>query len=361
MEEKNLLEFNWEDDGENFFENTPVNVEGKSDKNSDSEKVETESDKKNTKDKEVEEETFEDFETEDTQIPAETSTSIYKDVYEDLKKIGAFKHTDIEGFENMDSEKFLELQAEEYEAEVSARINSWANEELDDDAKAFIKFKREGGSTADFFNIYREVSDIPEGDIEDEKYQDEVIRYQLEQEGWDKDEIEDRLEYLTESGRKLNQAKKYEAKIKEDKEFEKQELLKRTEQLNKAKKLQEENYKKEIKEVLDKTQDIKGFSISAQEKNSILNLLTKKEYKTPNNTLITGFQKKLAEVFQDSEKTILLAKLLNNDFDFSQFEKKIIDKNTKKIKSNLEQRKDLNNLNLGSSLSGKKSLADYFN
>lgn len=373
MEKNSLVDFQWEEGGDDVFfdikENTEATEEETSKKEVDKE-VQKESkeseleEKKEIKEEEkniVEEEDFKDFDETEKQI-RDSTTSIFKDVYEDLKQAGIFKHTDIKGqnLENMDSAKFLELQNEEYEKEISERIKNWAEEELDEDARAFIKFKREGGKTSDFFDIYREVSDIPEGDIEDESYQDDVIRYQLELEGWDNDEIEDRLEYLKESGKKLVQAKKYEAKIKEQKEEDKKRLLEETEKQNKNKALQEESYKKEIKEVLDTTEEIKGFKITPQEKSVILNMLTKKDYKTPNKTFITGFQKKLAEVFQDSEKTILLAKLLNNDFDFSQFEKKVIDKKTKEIKTNLEQRRDLKSPNFGSSLSGKKSLADFF-
>jgi hypothetical protein len=368
MENKSLVEFQWEDSGDDvFFNEKPVEETPKkedieeTDEGDKDDKDDTTQKSKPQDTKKEEDVEFNDFKVEEQQI-RDNNTSIFKDFYDDLKQAGIFKHTNIEeqNLENMDSTKFLELQSEEYEKEVSERIKNWAKEELDEDARAFIKFKREGGSTADFFNIYREVSDIPEGDLEDESYQDEVIRYQLELEGWDNDEIEDRLEYLKESGKKLVQAKKYEAKIKEQREEEKKRLLEETERQNKSRALQEESYKKEIKDVLDNTDEIKGFKITPQEKYTILNMLTKKDYKTPNKTFVTGFQKKLAEVFQDSEKTILLAKLLNNDFDFSQFEKKVIDKKTKEIKTNLEQRRDLKSPNFGSSLSGKKSLADFF-
>ena len=67
-------------------------------------------------------------------------------------------------------DRFFELQQEEIEAEVSARLNSWANEDLDEDAKAFIKFKLEGGSTAEFFKAYQDSPELGEGDIEDENF-----------------------------------------------------------------------------------------------------------------------------------------------------------------------------------------------
>lgn len=286
--------------------------------------------------------------------------SIYKDVYNDLKEHGIFKHVELEEDEELDADRLFELQQEEYETEVTERLKAWASEELDDDAKAFIKFKREGGNTADFFNVYKSSSELPTGSIEDEEYQDQVIRYQLKEEGWDRDEIEDRLAYLTENGKKGKVAEKYDVKIKLEETKRKQSLLKQAEQQKLVTKEQEESFKANVKETLESVDEVSGFKITPQDKNKILNFLTKKEHKISDTRTITGFQKKLAEVFQDTNKMILLAKLVENDFDMSDFEKQITTKKTKQVKSNLEQRKGMRPSNSGSSFKGS-NLADLFN
>jgi hypothetical protein len=285
---------------------------------------------------------------------------IYKDVYNDLKEHGIFKHVELEEGEEIDADKLFELQEEEYETEVSERLKAWASEELDDDAKAFIKFKREGGNTADFFSVYKSSSDVPTGTIEDEDYQDEVIRYQLKQEGWDRDEIEDRLAYLTDNGKKEKVAEKYDVKIKQEEDKKKQTLLKQAEQQKLVSKEQEETFKSNVKETLESVDEVSGFKITLQDKQKILNFLTKKEHKISDTRAITGFQKKLAEVFQDTNKMVLLAKLVESDFDMSDFEKQVTTKKTKQVKSNLEQRKGMRPSNSGSSLKGS-NLADLFN
>lgn len=371
QEQNDLLGFNWEE-GDSYFglgpseEVEPVIPKVKEVE----EEVVVDKNKPTPKAKEEEEEEDEDyFPGSETKKPEATATneeddepveSVYNDLYKDLKDAKIFKHVEIEEGTVLDPDTFAELQEEEYEIEVSERLKAWATEELDDDAKAFIKFKREGGSTAQFFATYAKTSDLPTGDIADEDYQDEVIRYQLTEEGWDKDEIEDRIEYLTTSGRKQKVAEKYDVKVKAEDTKRKQALLAQADAQKKNVKAQEEEFKNDIKSTLDSVEEIEGFKISKQDKVDVFNFLTKKEHKVSDSRSITSFQKKLAEIFQDTNKTILLAKLIQSDFDMSSFEKKIVTKKTREIKSNLEQRKGLRPSNSGSSLQGSQ-LADLFN
>lgn len=375
-----LLNFNWEDSNDSFFgigpsgepieetDNTPTPD------NDDTPNPDEEEDKKKTTkvqpnqpepNPEEEEEEEDDFfsETikpgEDKSKKPEEQGALYSDLFKDLKETGIFKHVNVEEGEDIDVDRLFELQQEEYETEVSERLKAWATQELDEDAKAFIKFKRDGGRTEDFFSAYSKSTSIPEGNIDDEGYQDNLIRYQLQQEGWDRDEIEDRLEYLTESGKKKKFAEKYDTKVKEQVKQQKEAIVKQQEQAKKAAKAQEDEFKLTVKDTLDEIEEVKGFKLSQQEKNKIFNFLTKKEHKVGDNRAITGFQKKLAETFQDSEKMILLAKLIESDFDFSGLEKATKTKQTRQVKSNLEQRKNLRPGGSGSSSQGV-SLAEYF-
>ena len=351
-----LLEFNWENGTEDFFgikeDKTDVLESVKKEETTEEETEEKEGKKKET---EVEEKDEDFFELNPQKVvEKETDSTVYGDLYKDLKEQGIFKHVEIQEDDDIDVDKFLEIQEEEYEAEVSERLKSWATEELDEDARAFIKFKREGGNTQDFFSAYKKDESIPVGDIEDEDYQDDVIRYQLRKEGWDREEIEDRLSFLTDSGKKQKVAEKYNEKIIEEENKNKQLILKQAEENRKASLQQEEDFRVNVKEALDTTK------ASVQDKNKTYNFLTKKDYKISDTKAITGFQKKLSEVFQDTNKLILLARLLEKDFDMTGFEKQVIDKETKKIKTNLEQRKGIRSFDSGSSSKGS-SLAELFN
>ena len=299
------------------------------------------------------------FEEEDkTKKESTTDNTFYEDVYKDLKEAGIFKHVELEDGEELDADRLFELQQEEIEAEVTSRLDAWASQELDEDAKAFIKFKIQGGDTSEFFKTYQNTSEITLGDIEDEDYQDNLIRYQLQKEGWDKDEIEDRLEFLTESNKKSKFAERYHDRLIKEQEKEKQALVKQAEEQKIRAKQQEEQFRASIKDTLDTNKEINGIKFTDKDKGNLINFLTKRE-KLEDGRVITGFQKKLSESFNDPKKIALLAKILNDDFDFSSFEKSAITKKTKEIKRNIEQRQSMRPTGSGSS-SGANSLASLF-
>ena len=364
-----LMDFNWDESGaDSFF---GLNEFGEESKPAEEEKtpkstVQTTSPPTTTTEtiepdkEEVEkQEELSFFEEEDkTKKESTTDNAFYEDVYKDLKEAGIFKHVELEDGEELGADRLYELQQEEIEAEVTSRLDAWASQELDEDAKAFIKFKIQGGDTSEFFKTYQSTSEITLGDIEDEDYQDSLIRYQLQKEGWDRDEIEDRLEFLTESNKKSKFAERYHDRLIKEQEKEKQALVKQAEEQKIRAKQQEEQFRLSIKDTLDANKEINGIKFTDKDKNNLINFLTKRE-KLEDGRVITGFQKKLSESFNDPKKIALLAKILNDDFDFSSFEKSAITKKTKEIKRNIEQRQSMRPTGSGSS-SGANSLASLF-
>lgn len=370
-----LMDFNWDEGGaDSFFGLNEFGDENKTpaqqatpaqadelEETEDTDKPESGDKTKSKKKDEEEKVSFFEEEADEDKSKEKTSTadgSIYEDVYKDLKEAGIFKHVELEDGEELDADRLYELQQEEIEAEVTSRLDAWASQELDEDAKAFIKFKIQGGDTSEFFKTYQSTSEITLGDIEDEDYQDNLIRYQLQKEGWDKDEIEDRLEFLTESNKKSKFAERYHDRLIKEQEKEKQALVKQAEEQKIRAKQQEEQFRVSIKDTLDTNKEINGIKFTDKDKNNLINFLTKKE-KLEDGRVITGFQKKLSESFNDPKKIALLAKILNDDFDFSSFEKSAITKKTKEIKRNIEQRQSMRPTGSGSS-SGANSLASLF-
>lgn len=373
--EKSLDDFQWDDNSDTFFglnsQGVPVEDEPAKvvEKEEDVEPEDTDSEVV-TKRKPVEKVTKEEGDDEDDfffgvgedddNVPASKETdqeggSIFGDLYEDLKEQNILKHVQLEEGEELDAERFSEIMEEEYESEVDSRLANWAQKDLDEDAQAFIKFKRQGGSTQDFFRLYSNSSELPVGDIKDEKYQDKVIRLQLEQEGWEDDEIEDRLEHLTSNGRKAKFAERALKKIKEEEAIEKEALLEQQQRVIEANKKSQKEYLDNLSSTLGELDEVKGLKITPKDKKDLVSFITKPTH-VVGDRKITGLQQKLGEVFKDAEKTVLLAKLLNSDFDLSDVSKKASTKTTKEIKSKLEQRRTKSS---GSSFGGK-SVADYF-
>lgn len=364
IENNSLNDFSWDDNpdmqsvmegvlvGEETNDVEPMEQEeddeedddfGKEEIDNDEEKVSKK--KSRVKDEDLEEVNFGQNKTKEP--------SIYDDVYKDLKQYGILKHVNLEEGESVDADRLQELYEQDYEQEVNNRIGEWANNELDEDAQAFIKFKRAGGKTEDFLEMVERHATLPDGDINDEDFQDEIIRYSLAQEGdYSHDDIEDTLEELTNNGKKKQRAMRYYQKIEQQKRKEQDMLIYQQEQARKEAIYRDQAFRENIKESLSSTKEINGIKISDKEKGSLYDFMTKANIQVNDKQNITGFQKKLAEVFQDTNKMILLAKLLSNDLNMKDFKKQVETETTRKVKSNLENRKGLNSSSFGSSTKG---------
>lgn len=294
--------------------------------------------------------------------PAKEEPINFKEQFNSFKEQGIIKHIDLEeDLEELDNETFKDLIEQDYEEEVSHRIEQWATQELDEDAQAFIKFKKNGGRTEDFFKTVANNSSVLSGDIEDERFQDKIIRKQLSEEGWDDEEIQDRLENLAKFDKKQTVAEKYYNKIKIDQKKKADELLRKQEEYRRSLEQNKANFKNTVKETLNKVQEVRGIRITTKDRASLFNFITKEDQVVGDRN-VTGFQRAITEAVQDPEKMLLLAKLLASDFDMTDLEKKAKLTETKKIKENLESRKDLRpSESRGSQLTGGKSLSDLWN
>lgn len=380
MEKDNpLIDFNWDEstDLSNIFsedanENSPEDFEDNKgfedfeddfgdeedfEKNDSEEKEEKEEKKSSSKNNSKEK--VKDFEKEDSSDNIETS--IYTDVFKDLKQYGILKHVDIEEGENLDAKQLSKLYEEEYNTEVSNRINAWASQELDEEAQQFIIFKRNGGNTRDFLNKLKEINNtgFSDGDISDEDYQDEIIRKQLKEDDWDDDEIEERLESLTNNGKKESVAKKYYERFQKLKSKEIEKIVEEQEEAKRKLKQAQTEFKEELQSTLDSNEELLGFKMTKKDKETIFKSLTERTVRDEDNSLVTPFKQKLDGVFKDPKKLIILTKLLNNDFDMSDFKKSVITQETRKFKSHLENRKGLKNSSFGSS-TGEINLSKLF-
>lgn len=358
-EQNGLLDFNWESEDDFTFGAEPESV-----KEEEELSEEEQEEKADPSEKEEELNFFnedEEGDAEDDDSSDKTvEGSLYSDAFKDLKEHGIFKHVEVEEDEEISAERLIELQEQEYEIEMAQRLNSWASSDLDPDAQAFIKFKLQGGETKDFFSELEKSSDLPEGDINDVDFQDEIIRYQLRSEGdWSEDEIEDRLEYLESTGKKKDFAKRYDSKLEIEREKKKEKLLEKAKESKQISRQQEEDFKKAVKTTLSKTSEVNGFKFTPKEKDKYFDMLTKRDHKLAENKMVTGFQKKMGEILQDTEKLLLLTKLIDSDFDFSGFKKKVETNKVKQVKSNIQKRQSTKLGGFGSSTQGE-SLANLF-
>jgi len=80
------------------------------------------------------------------------------------------------------------------------------------------------------------------------------------------------------------------------------------------------------------------------------------------NGRATAFQKGLLDALQDKENSVLLAKLVKSNFDFSSIERNATSKKSKDIKKDVRRTGEKKTSTSGSSQKSKsKSLAEFFN
>lgn len=263
--------------------------------------------------------------------------NIYLDFFNDLKEKGIFKNVELPEGEELTADKLFELQEEEIDSEVNNRLNAFGDK-LGDDGKHFLQYIQAGGKASNYFDVIKEYSIDLEGDLDDEAYQDKVIRYKMSKDGRDEEEIEERLEYLSEKGKKKQVAERSLNVISKDIEEEKKEIIESVKREKEELRERKRNYREALKSSIAEINEIKGIKVSQNEKEDIVDFLTRDAYTSNDGQTITEFQKRLYDVFNDTDKSILLAKMLMTDFDLSDFAKSIETKSIKKVRSNLENR-----------------------
>lgn len=283
----------------------------------------------------------------------------------DLKDKGVFSNVKFEEGEKLTEDTFFEKLEEEVDSRVEETFNGFFDElKQDPDAIAFIKFKKDGGRTEDFFKTYAQspVNVLPENlDLDDVKHQKLVAKiYLRDEEDLNEEEIEERIEWLEEKGKLSDKAELWNNKMIKRDAAQKQALVKQQAEAKQAMITNQQKFKADLEKVLNDTDTVGDFKFSATDKKTLVNMITKPDVKVGDNKFTTKFQVKMGEVMKDKQKLLLLAKILNDDFKASDLVTNIQTKVTKKAISTLREATKDKKLS-GSGTSGRsRSLADFF-
>jgi hypothetical protein len=308
----------------------------------------------------LEDEPFSDqtVETEDTD---ETSDKkFFKKLATELKNAGIFSNVEIKDDEEIDQQKFIDLQDAEVEARVDETFESFFSE-LDDDGKAFLKFKKEGGDTRKFFETLKRGAERPTGDLEDKKYQENIVRHYLSAyEGASRVDIDDRIEWLQSTGKLKKFAEEYDTKMSQLDKEKKEKLLKEEADRKQDREDERKEFIDNLIQTITKVEEVNGIPITKKDKTELLGYITKPAVKIAPNRFITQLQADLRGVMGKQETLVLLAKLLKNKFDLSDVQRKVETKQVAKLREKLDDTKT--NIKPSSSGSSKgRSLSEFFN
>lgn len=282
----------------------------------------------------------------------------------ELKEKGTFQNVEIDEKKEYTEEEFFELE----ESEIDARVNETIEalfEELDEDAKRFIAHKKKGGDTHTFLNVYTGGLGLETFDENNPSHVKKVLNYYLvNKEELDEESLQERLEYLKESGKEKAFAAKFFTKIKKEEDEIKELIITQTKEQAAKREESTKKFHESLDKTLKATDSVSGLPFTKLEQKELTAYLTKGTVKAGKNNYITGFQADIAKIFnptneENRKKLLLIAKLVRSDFDLSTVTTKVKTEVTKEAKSKLREARSSNRSSTSGSYS-KKSLSDYF-
>jgi hypothetical protein len=247
------------------------------------------------------------------------------DLAMDLKERGILNF-EIGDKEKIDEDKFFELQNNEIQAGIDSFVESFIDAlKSDEEAAAFIRFKKEGGTTEEFLRTYAPVSQMPVNlDITDESNQERVARYIIRnlEHTQDEDDIQSRIEYLKENGKLEAFSKKGQNRLKEMKKKQEETLVKsQAEQ-----RARQEQSRKEFQTVLKRTAEkdsLLDIPITDEERKVLPSFISEPTVKM-GDRYVPRLHASISEILtgKDPEKLLLLGKILYNDFKMDSIKRK---------------------------------------
>lgn len=258
--------------------------------------------------------------TEKDKVEESSDEEIFTELSKEFKDKKFFANVEVP--EKVTEEEFFELIEKEFEAREDESLEAFIEElEADEDAADFIRYKKKGGKTADFLNVYATGLDLSTFDDSDDKQVESIIRYYSANVlGLDAEDTEDKIATLKEKGKDKTTAASWFAKLKEADAKLKQKLIKDQEEAYNKKKASAKAFKEDFEKTLKAVDEIGLFTISKEDKKKLASFLTDPTEKVGKDKYVPQFHLALNKVLnpkteQDKKNLILLTKLLFNNFE----------------------------------------------
>lgn len=303
-------------------------------------------------------------EVESKKEQVEGDSTFYKTLVDEMKEKGIFQNIELKDDEEITEEKFIELQDAEIEARVDETFEAFF-EELDEDGKAFLKFKKDGGSTEDFLANYGATLNLETLDDSDAAQRDYVItQYLSTVEKLEGEDLTDRLAWLKEQGKDKTYANKYFKLMKDADDARRETLLTSQKEAKDKREAGIKEFNETIAATAKKTDKVGEFSFTAQEQKELTGYITKPTKKVGANKYVPEFQAAIGNIFaakteESRQKLLLLAKLIKSDFNIEAVKVKAGTQAAAKVKTVLKDAKAGVNAKTAGSYQ-PKALGDFF-
>jgi hypothetical protein len=269
-------------------------------------------------------------------------------------------------FELEDGEELTEQKAEEiledsYDDAVENRVQELMSE-MPDQVKNIVSYALNGG---DVNNLMSKLVTQPtvkitkDLDLDSEDNQVMVIKAAQKAKGEDDETTNAYIDFLKDSGKLKTVSEKEHDKIVAAEGKLAAAEAKRISDNKKAAKENHRKFKNELSGFINESEKAGSFTLNKKDKKSLPSYIADRNVKLADGRQVTGMQEALYNALNDKEKTVQLAKILQNDFDFSEIAKAEKTKFTKEVKRDLNRSKKIPSAKENSQ-NKKKQLADYF-
>jgi len=280
----------------------------------------------------------------------------------DLKERGLLDY-ELEEGEELTDERAQELIDDGYENNLNDKIGKML-EDLPPVTRDLVKYALNGGNESEFLkklSTNKSVGLSENLDMDNEDNQKLVMSTDLKNQGYDDEYIEAQIDYLKDSGKLKSISTKAFAKVTEAEKAQRTSDVKAAEANKTALKEKKRVYRKDLDTYLSSLENVKGINLSKSDQKDLGSYMTDQIVDTGNGRA-TAFQKGLLDALQDKENSVLLAKLVKSNFDFSSIERNATSKKSKDIKKDVRRTGEKKTSTSGSSQKSKsKSLAEFFN
>lgn len=187
----------------------------------------------------------------------------------------------------------------------------------------------------EYLQMFSNEQTVENVDISDEGNQERIFRLYLAKTGMDDDEIEDQLAYARDNDRLAAYAEKYQGKLVEKMQEERQRLSQeaeaRLQDMQRREEERQESYAKVLEESI-KQGEIEGYPLNNSDAEELFSFVLDKPHVLPNGQRISDFEYRLATMRQeDPKKFLAVARLVQKDLDLTPIKKKAVSEETNTI------------------------------
>lgn len=269
--------------------------------------------------------------------------NIYATLARDLVKANIFSE-DEEDEEVNDAADFKDKFIREMNKGANNILEQFLSQRGPEARAAIDAIVVKGVDPRTYLSQYERIRDVESMDIKDPEVQETIMKQYYKSQGLDNDKINNRIQKLKDYGDLEEDSERIHGlMVKEEKRILAEEEAAAEEESIRISELKR-NYQLSLQKILTekvKAKSFNGLPVNHETANKIFQHLTVDAYRLPNGQVITEFENKIMNLNrpENFEKKVLLAMLLDNDFDMSSIKNSAIKETNNETFEGLERRK----------------------